>query len=202
MYKCKQHIHKLFWVAGSFLKKIICNELHLCTRNEDGIRRILNCKCTGDFWLLCVAQRISSSISALILNMQSWLCLSCSSYFSVQQSGLECLVSLAAAPAWALPMVLPWLRGSAGLCEQSLTCRIPALPLPGLSSLNYSWAGWFRPGEEGGSLVCVRQGGPVTPTPGVGLGKNSRCYTWRFCLPGLLGFVCCEFPAGNCQGYL
>lgn len=89
MYKCKQHIHELFWVASRFLKKIICNELYLCTRNKDGIRRILNCKCTGDFGLLCIAQRISSFISALILNMQSWLCLLCSSYFSLQQSGLE-----------------------------------------------------------------------------------------------------------------
>jgi len=57
MYKCKQHIHELFWVASRFLKKIICNELYLCARNKDGIRRILNCKCTGDFWLLCIAQK-------------------------------------------------------------------------------------------------------------------------------------------------
>ena len=126
MYKCKQHIHELFSVASRFLKKIICNELYLCTRNKDGIRRILNCKCTGDFWLLCIAQRISSSISALILNMQSWLCLLCSSYFSLQQSGLES-VRRARCRVGNIP---PW----ASLCgpaagSEALPCFV-SLPWP------------------------------------------------------------------------
>lgn len=154
MYKCKQHIHELFWVASRFLKKIICNELYLCTRNKDGIRRILNCKCTGDFWLLCVAQSISSFISVLILNMQSWLCLLCSSYFSLQQSGLESATRArcragsapprasprgpaAASPAWpsSAPNPALLLRLAASLAPQQM---------PGLHRLAYLLLGCGR----------------------------------------------------------
>lgn len=145
MYKCKQHIHELFWAASRFLKKIICNELYLCTRNKDGIRRILNCKCTGDFWLLCIAQRISSSISALIWNMQSWLCLLCSSYFSLQQSGLESVrracCRLRTSPGLSLWSCC-WLRSFAMLCYRAVTQIVPPLPLSVLSSLTHVLVAW------------------------------------------------------------
>lgn len=144
MYKCKQHIHELFWVASRFLKKIICNELYLCTRNKDGIRRILNCKCTGDFWLLCVAQSISSFISVLILNMQSWLCLLCSSYFSLQQSGLESATRARCRAGSAPPRASP--RGPAAASPALLGSAgrwIRALPQIQLSSCALLRA-WLR----------------------------------------------------------
>lgn len=170
MYKCKQHIHELFWVASRFLRKIICNELYLCTRNKDGIRRILNCKCTGDFWLLCVAQSISSFISVLILNMQSWLCLLCSSYFSLQQSGLESATRARCRAGSAPPRASP--RGPAAAS--------PALP---------GSAGRWIPG------LCPKSSAPPAPCCELGSPADARTASPRLPAAGLRpcsahGFAC------------
>lgn len=137
--------------------------------------------------------------------MQSWLCLLCSSYFSLQQSGLEsatrarCRAS--SAPLRASPHSCRWLRGFAGLCHCTVTHVGPSVPAGARADvlsaqLRSPAAGlWQRvrlcslasPRQEEGSQVRQRAGGAgAGACVGRGVGASAAyltsqtcCWDWR-----------------------
>lgn len=151
--------------------------------------------------------------------MQSWLCLLCSSYFSLQQSGLESATRArcraGSAPLRASPRSCRWLRGFARLChctvihvspsvlagaQADVLSAQPCLPVAGLWMWQRVWlCSLASPRQEEGSQVRQRAGGAgAGACVGRGVGATHAhlasqtccCATVRLCLPGLPWLFC------------